>query len=104
MAKKKRKAKKKYPKPSKELVALRAMHTELVELRKLIANRLPTPLWGQTPAPGPSGTSRPYQQHVNPVPVAVVRMNEFGDWVGEKKGGGVPPVAYPPDIMYGDDE
>ncbi len=50
-----------------------------------LIRRQPTPLWGATPAHGPSGCIKPYQQYVNPTPVALVTLNEAGDWVPVKK-------------------
>lgn len=78
----------------KMLLMLRNMYVELAEIRNVLAERLPLPIWGQTPSPGPSGTSKPYQQFVNPIPVTFVKMNDAGDWVAERKDG--TPVPAPP--------
>jgi hypothetical protein len=65
---------------------VRGLHATIVRLHEMLARRLPEPLWGATPRPGPSGTFKPYQQYVNPMPVALVTLNEHGDWVsGVKK-------------------
>jgi len=63
----------------------RSVESEIRRLREALETRLPLPLWGATPRPGPSGMAKPYQQFVNPVPVAFVKLNEAGDWVPDKK-------------------
>lgn len=70
-----------------QLNATERVEHEISALHGMLARRLPETMLGRFSGCVPSGPNADYAWKATPIPVAVVRLNEKGQWEPEKADG-----------------